>query len=63
MDIDDFDTQVQSDEYYTDYDYLADEYRNEHGDVSPPIRIDPRDYDPAGDGWGIDDLDEMRLPD
>lgn len=57
MDIDDFDTQTQSDEYYTDYDYLAEEYRAEHGGVSNPPVTDPRDYDPAGDGWGPDDID------
>lgn len=56
---DDFDTQIQSDERYADYDYFPEEYDTVSGNVSHVSPNDARDYDPAGDGWGVDDLDAL----
>jgi hypothetical protein len=56
MDIDDFDTQVQCEEVY---DSWLNESANVMNDVRNPTPEPAREYDPAGDGWGIDDVDLM----
>ena len=56
MDIDDFDTQIHSDEVY---DHWLNDTVNVTNDVRTPPPEPAREYDPAGDGWGLDDIDLM----